>query len=98
MFISLINAAAGRRLAILMTAFYGTNMVTMSKEVISDSILATYLIQYCQQDFALDRLSMLFKHCFSILMLAFKYKNCHFKYHVAGFYKIHNTLSEHKIP
>lgn len=29
-------------------------------------------------------------------MLAFKYKNCGFKYQVAGFYKILNTLSEHK--
>lgn len=67
--------------------------------------LATDLIQitHCQhfilpiQVFASDHLSMFVEHCFyHYLMLAFKYQNCRFKYQVAGFYKIHNTLSEHK--
>lgn len=67
--------------------------------------LATDLIQitHCQhfvlpiQVFAMDYLSVFVEHCFNhYLMLAFKYQNCQFKYQVAGFYKIHNTLSEHK--
>lgn len=81
-------------------------MVTVSKEVVSKScqkqisgylsdsnntlpVNSSSLHQITSLCFVLHR----FHHC---LMLAFKYKNCRFKYQVAGFYKILNTLSEHK--
>lgn len=81
-------------------------MVTVSKEVISKSCrkqISGY-ISDSNNTLAVNSLSLhqitslcFVYHCFHhCLMLAFKYKNCRFKYQVAGFYKILNTLSEHK--